>query len=226
MRCYLCFCLRRCGARWLHGHDEKFARLPIPVDAFHSGSSVTVTVSPTSANVRAGATQSFSATVTGSSNTAVTWQVNGVAGGSAATGTISSSGMYTAPSNGARLQHCDRARREFGRRRCNRQQRRHITESRAGTHRHRAGIGSRRCVRDYGKRQRICQRRASAPRRRAAGNNFCVVHAAHGGGQRSIGWNIFRCGDESQSRKRDFRFPKFASDFDAAAEIRRRAAAG
>jgi hypothetical protein len=62
-----------------------------------SGSSVTVTVSPASANVRAGTTKSFSATVAGSSNTAVTWQVNSVAGGSAATGTISSSGMYTAP---------------------------------------------------------------------------------------------------------------------------------
>ncbi len=62
-----------------------------------SGSGVTVTVAPPSANVRAGATQSFSATVTGSSNASVTWQVNGVAGGSAGTGTISSSGMYTAP---------------------------------------------------------------------------------------------------------------------------------
>ena len=63
-----------------------------------SGSSVTVVVSPASANVRAGATKSFSATVTGSSNTSVTWQVNGVAGGSSASGTISSSGVYTAPS--------------------------------------------------------------------------------------------------------------------------------
>jgi len=62
-----------------------------------SGSGVTVTVSPASANVRAGATQFFSATVAGSSNTAVTWQVNGATGGSAATGTISSSGMYVAP---------------------------------------------------------------------------------------------------------------------------------
>ena len=62
-----------------------------------SGSSVTVTVSPASANVRAGATESFGATVAGSSNTTVTWQVNGVAGGSAATGTISASGVYTAP---------------------------------------------------------------------------------------------------------------------------------
>jgi hypothetical protein len=62
-----------------------------------AGSGVTVAVSPPTANVRAGAAQSFSATVTGSSNTSVTWQVNGVAGGSAATGTISSSGAYTAP---------------------------------------------------------------------------------------------------------------------------------
>ena len=59
---------------------------------------MTVKVSPSSANVRAGATQSFSASVTGTSNTAVMWQVNGVTGGSAATGTINSSGVYTAPS--------------------------------------------------------------------------------------------------------------------------------
>ncbi len=62
------------------------------------GSSVTVIVSPVSANVRAGATKTFSATVTGSSNTAVTWEVNGVAGSASATGTISASGLYTAPS--------------------------------------------------------------------------------------------------------------------------------
>jgi IPT/TIG domain-containing protein len=62
-----------------------------------SGSGVTVRVSPASANVRAGATQSFSATVSGTSNTAVTWQVNGVTGGSSVAGTISASGIYTAP---------------------------------------------------------------------------------------------------------------------------------
>jgi hypothetical protein len=62
-----------------------------------SGSAVTVKVSPASATVRAGARQSFSASITGSSNTAVTWQVNGVTGGSIATGTIGSSGVYTAP---------------------------------------------------------------------------------------------------------------------------------
>src|SRR5579863_2034773 len=62
-----------------------------------SGSGITVKVSPASANVRAGATQSFSATVSGTSNTAVTWQVNGVTGGSSPAGTISASGIYTAP---------------------------------------------------------------------------------------------------------------------------------
>jgi hypothetical protein len=62
-----------------------------------SGSGVTVKVSPTSANVRAGAAQTFSAAVSGTSNAAVSWQVNGVTGGSSATGTISASGMYTAP---------------------------------------------------------------------------------------------------------------------------------
>jgi hypothetical protein len=39
----------------------------------------------------------FSATVTGTSNTALTWKVDGVIGGSATTGTISQSGVYYAP---------------------------------------------------------------------------------------------------------------------------------
>jgi hypothetical protein len=43
-------------------------------------------------------TQPFTATVTNTTNTAVTWQVNGVTGGDSSHGTISSSGLYTAPS--------------------------------------------------------------------------------------------------------------------------------
>jgi hypothetical protein len=58
---------------------------------------VSVAVAPASVTVAPSATQQFSATVTGSSNTAVTWSVNGTAGGSAATGTISATGLYTAP---------------------------------------------------------------------------------------------------------------------------------
>ncbi len=56
-----------------------------------------VTVSPSTANIRAASSFQFTATVTGNSNTAVTWTVNGAAGGSATLGTISSSGNYSAP---------------------------------------------------------------------------------------------------------------------------------
>ncbi|MBZ5673344.1 MAG: Ig-like domain-containing protein [Acidobacteriia bacterium] len=49
---------------------------------------VSVTVSPTSATLQSGGTQQFTAAVTGSSNTAVTWTATG--------GTISSTGLYTA----------------------------------------------------------------------------------------------------------------------------------
>jgi hypothetical protein len=59
---------------------------------------VKVSVSPSTATLRAGTAQPFVATVTGSSNMSVTWQVNGVTGGATATGTISASGVYTAPS--------------------------------------------------------------------------------------------------------------------------------
>ncbi|HTV65789.1 MAG TPA: hypothetical protein VMD98_09300 [Bryocella sp.] len=57
----------------------------------------TVTVSPATANVQEGGTQQFTATVTNTTSTAVNWSVNGVAGGNASAGTISSSGLYTAP---------------------------------------------------------------------------------------------------------------------------------
>lgn len=50
-----------------------------------------------SSQVRLGSTASFAAMVTNLTNTAVTWQVNGVAGGNSTVGTISSSGVYTPP---------------------------------------------------------------------------------------------------------------------------------
>ncbi len=59
--------------------------------------SIQVSVTPNPANVRAGASQQFAAKVTGTSNTAVTWSVSNVAGGNSTSGTISSSGLYTAP---------------------------------------------------------------------------------------------------------------------------------
>lgn len=59
--------------------------------------SVTVSVSPTTASLFFGQQQSFTATVTGTTNTAVTWAVNNVSGGNSAFGTITAQGLYTAP---------------------------------------------------------------------------------------------------------------------------------
>ena len=58
---------------------------------------VSVTISPTLATVRAGKTKTFTATVQNTSNTAVTWKVNGITGGNASVGFISSLGTYKAP---------------------------------------------------------------------------------------------------------------------------------
>jgi hypothetical protein len=57
-----------------------------------------VTVSPGSATLDPFTTKTFSATVQGNpANSNVTWQVNGVTGGNATTGIISTAGLYTAP---------------------------------------------------------------------------------------------------------------------------------
>jgi uncharacterized protein (DUF1800 family) len=50
-------------------------------------------------SVRLGATTQLTATVINTMNTAVTWQVNAIAGGSSPTGTISAAGLYTPPTN-------------------------------------------------------------------------------------------------------------------------------
>lgn len=47
--------------------------------------------------VRIGSTAQLTATVTNETNTAVTWQVNGITGGSSTDGTISTGGLYTPP---------------------------------------------------------------------------------------------------------------------------------
>jgi sugar lactone lactonase YvrE len=60
---------------------------------------VVVTISPSTASVQTTATQQFTATVVGTSNKAVTWSVNNVAGGNSTVGTISSVGLYTAPAS-------------------------------------------------------------------------------------------------------------------------------
>ena len=58
---------------------------------------VSITISPTSASVSASGSRQFTATVSNTSNTAVTWSVKGSGCSGAACGTVSSSGLYTAP---------------------------------------------------------------------------------------------------------------------------------
>jgi uncharacterized protein (DUF1800 family) len=62
------------------------------------GSQASVTVSGSS-QVRLGGTASFTATVANLSNTAVTWQVGGINGGTSSIGTIKGAGVYTPPAN-------------------------------------------------------------------------------------------------------------------------------
>ncbi|HLJ49923.1 MAG TPA: DUF1800 family protein [Bryobacteraceae bacterium] len=58
---------------------------------------VSLTITPTTANVRAGTTQKFTPHVSNAVDHTVVWSVNGVPGGTAATGTIASDGTYTPP---------------------------------------------------------------------------------------------------------------------------------
>ena len=53
----------------------------------------TLTISPSTANVRAGSTQQFTPSIT---TKPLTWLVNGVAGGSAASGLIDANGFHRA----------------------------------------------------------------------------------------------------------------------------------
>lgn len=58
---------------------------------------VTVAVAPASVGLNLGATRTFAATVGGTANAAVVWSVAGVVGGNPVVGTISATGLYTAP---------------------------------------------------------------------------------------------------------------------------------
>jgi hypothetical protein len=76
----------------------KSASAKITVTATSTPANITVVVSPGAATVANFGTQKFTATVSGSTNTAVTWQVNGTTGGNRALGFVSSSGLYVASS--------------------------------------------------------------------------------------------------------------------------------
>lgn len=59
---------------------------------------IVVSVSPRRAALTVSQMQQFSATLTNTTTTSVTWSVDGVSGGNATVGTISGSGLYTPPS--------------------------------------------------------------------------------------------------------------------------------
>ena len=66
-------------------------------DVTNVGVECPITVSPTSTNIAAGASLQLTAALQAPFTGALTWQANGVTGGGAATGTVSPSGLYTAP---------------------------------------------------------------------------------------------------------------------------------
>src|SRR5260370_18005811 len=83
-------CMLGCG-----GGGVSSAALPPPPPP--PPASITVTITPSSASVVLGNTQTFNATVTNATDTSVTWSVIGVASGSAPAGPISPPGVYPPP---------------------------------------------------------------------------------------------------------------------------------
>jgi hypothetical protein len=75
----------------------KTASATFTITAVINGS-VKVSISPKRAALTTRQQQTFTATVTGVSNTAVVWEVDSISGGSGSVGTISSSGVYSPPS--------------------------------------------------------------------------------------------------------------------------------
>jgi hypothetical protein len=74
----------RTGSRWSTCVVSMFGSAP-------SGTSVSLMVSPTTASLLAAQQKQFAATISGTTNTAVTWKASG--------GTVTSGGLYTAPSS-------------------------------------------------------------------------------------------------------------------------------
>ncbi len=60
---------------------------------------VVVDICPATGSVQAGGSATFSATLANAASPTVTWEVNGLVGGSATAGTITSAGVYSAPAS-------------------------------------------------------------------------------------------------------------------------------
>jgi hypothetical protein len=70
---------------------------PSPTSTPQPQQTITVSVSPPSATVAPNGSQQYTATVTGTTNTSVTWTATSAQAGTTAVGTINASGVYTAP---------------------------------------------------------------------------------------------------------------------------------
>ena len=73
------------------------AAVSSPALPVNVSSTVVVNVTPSSVGLVPGASQQFQAAVSGTPNTAVTWRVNGKTGGDSSLGTVTQTGLYTAP---------------------------------------------------------------------------------------------------------------------------------
>ena len=81
------------GTSLFVANNGQFQTIALPSPA----PTISIAVSPSPVSMNLGAIQQFTATVTGTLNSNVTWSVNGVQGGNSNVGLVSSSGLYAAP---------------------------------------------------------------------------------------------------------------------------------
>jgi hypothetical protein len=92
-----CFCLFVVCCSLLSGCNAYVIRGSLSEQPGQPG--VSISISPITSQITSGQTVQFVATITGEANTLVSWAVNGAAGGNSSVGTVSSSGLYLAPSS-------------------------------------------------------------------------------------------------------------------------------
>jgi len=89
-------CNQGCAASTVSSVTSPVATPPLPPPV---PAAIAVTVTPAAASLLLGTSQTFRAKVTGTTDTSVSWTVNGIPGGTSVVGTITTAGVYTAPAN-------------------------------------------------------------------------------------------------------------------------------
>ncbi len=82
---------------WVQAKDSSTTRKTVQAFLTLVVQPVAVTILPLKASVAAGGKQQFTASVSGTTNTAVKWSVNSISGGNSILGSISTAGLYVAP---------------------------------------------------------------------------------------------------------------------------------